>query len=83
MNHLTDLQVKQIFNATVGIGIDLVLSFTGDIKATGGFQIAIPDQERIGLSIHLPDQDDILAGNFNVSAGLDLVYALLVPLPPS
>ncbi|KAB5517340.1 hypothetical protein GE09DRAFT_569883 [Coniochaeta sp. 2T2.1] len=65
--------VKGIFNATVGIGIDLVLSFTGDVKATGGFQIGIPDKERIGLFIDLPDQNDILAGNFSVSAGLDLV----------
>ncbi|KAB5528847.1 hypothetical protein GE09DRAFT_1064446 [Coniochaeta sp. 2T2.1] len=65
--------VNGIFNATVGIGIDLVLSFTGDVKATGGFQIGIPDKEQIGLFIDLPDMDDILAGNFSVSAGLDLV----------
>jgi hypothetical protein len=62
-----------------------VLGFTGDVKATGGFQIGIPDQERIGLGIDLPDIDDILAGNLNVSAGLDLVYvsySRFIPLAP-
>ena len=57
-----------------------MLSFSGDVKATGGFQIAIPDKERIGLVLDLPDQDDLLAGNFNVTAGLDLVYAFSTSL---
>ncbi|KAK3372149.1 hypothetical protein B0H63DRAFT_289105 [Podospora didyma] len=48
------------FNATVGLGLDLVLSFSAATTLNGGFQLCIPDGAQLGFDIDM---------GFNVTTG--------------
>ena len=40
-----------MLSAGFNIGLELVLQVTGDVKASGGFFLTIPDGQQIGLGI--------------------------------
>ncbi|KAK1764079.1 hypothetical protein QBC33DRAFT_595896 [Phialemonium atrogriseum] len=58
-------QKSSSLNANIGFGIDLVLQFSGEVQASGGFQMAIPDGEQVGIDINF-------SSDFNVSADINI-----------
>lgn len=58
-----------------------MVQFSGEVQASGGFQITIPDGEQIGIDIDV-DIIDAMSDNFGVSASINILYVSSSPAPP-
>ncbi|KAM7189944.1 hypothetical protein V8F33_009746 [Rhypophila sp. PSN 637] len=67
------------FAAKLGLGLNLVLSFTGAIDLTGGFQICIPDGTKLAFNVDIGIDADTtgLSATSDVTTFPDVSFSLL------
>lgn len=62
-----------MITAGVGLSLDLVLKLSGEVQASGGFQMEIPDGEQVGIDIDLDLDVDNFEAEFEASASIKVL----------
>ncbi|KAK0612426.1 hypothetical protein B0T17DRAFT_406803 [Bombardia bombarda] len=66
------------FEASIGLGLNLVLSLTTTVEMTGGFQLCIPDGAQLGFNVNLEQgENGLLTADADITALPEITFALL------